>query len=47
MHHSQIRRAMGLRALCDHRYLSVGLEIVGTAARMESTIPTDPDGNRA
>ncbi len=43
VHHSQIRRAIGLGALCDHEILSVGLEIVASAAGMKPTIGVDPN----
>jgi uncharacterized protein (TIGR03083 family) len=44
IHHSQIRRALGLSSLSDRRFLVPGIEVVGAIARLELKIPTPPDG---
>jgi uncharacterized protein (TIGR03083 family) len=44
IHHSQIRRALGLCSLSDRRFLVPGIEVVGAIARLEPKIPTLPDG---
>jgi uncharacterized protein (TIGR03083 family) len=44
IHHSQIRRALGLSSLSDRRFLVPGIEVVGAVARLEPIIPTTPDG---
>lgn len=44
IHHSQIRRALGLSSLSDRRFLVPGIEVVGAIARQEPKIPTTPDG---
>jgi uncharacterized protein (TIGR03083 family) len=44
IHHSQIRRALGLPSLSDHRFLEPGIEVVGAIARLEPNIPTTPEG---
>jgi hypothetical protein len=43
IHHSQMRRALGLSSLSDRRFLEPGIEVVGAIARLEPDIPTDPD----
>ena len=40
IHHSQIRRALGLSSLSDRRFLVPGIEVVGAMARLEPEIPT-------
>jgi uncharacterized protein (TIGR03083 family) len=47
VHHSQIRRALGLPSLAERRFLVPGTEVVGAIARMEPVIPTDGDGGWA
>ena len=43
IHHSQIRRALGLSSLADRRFLEPGIEVVGAIARLNPKIPTGPD----
>ena len=43
IHHSQIRRALGLNSLADRQFLVPGIEIVGAIARMEPDIPASLD----
>jgi uncharacterized protein (TIGR03083 family) len=43
IHHSQIRRALGLSPLSDHWFLEAGVEVVGAIARLEPIVPTTPD----
>lgn len=45
VHHSQIRRAVGLGSLADEPFVRVGVEIAATAAGVEPGIPTQPDGS--
>jgi uncharacterized protein (TIGR03083 family) len=44
VHHSQIRRALGLPSLAGPPFLAAGLEVVAAAARTEPGIPSEPDG---
>jgi hypothetical protein len=44
VHHSQIRRAVGLGSLADDRFLRVGIEVAAAAAGVEPGIATEPDG---
>jgi uncharacterized protein (TIGR03083 family) len=44
IHHSQIRRALGLTSLADRQFLKPGVEVVAAIARMEPGIPTSLDG---
>lgn len=44
IHHSQIRRALGLGSLAEDRFLRPGLEVVAAIARMEPAIPKGPEG---
>ena len=44
VHHSQIRRAVGLGSLAEEPYLSVGIEVAGAAAGVEPGRPSTPDG---
>ncbi|MDA4132883.1 MAG: maleylpyruvate isomerase family mycothiol-dependent enzyme [Thaumarchaeota archaeon] len=44
IHHSQIRRALGLSSLADRQFLMPGVEVVAAIARMEPGIPTSLDG---
>jgi uncharacterized protein (TIGR03083 family) len=47
VHHSQIRRALGLSSLAERRFLVPGMEVVGAIARMEPVIPADGEGGWA
>ncbi len=47
VHHSQMRRALGLSSLDDARFLAAGVQVVGAAVRMEPVIPRDGDGDWA
>jgi uncharacterized protein (TIGR03083 family) len=44
IHHSQIRRALGLSSLADGQFLVPGIEVVAAIARMEPGIPTSVEG---
>jgi uncharacterized protein (TIGR03083 family) len=44
IHHSQIRRALGLSSLADRQFLIPGLEVVAAIARTEPGIPTSLNG---
>lgn len=44
IHHSQIRRAVGLSALAERNFLEAGVEVAGAIARLEPRIPATPDG---
>jgi uncharacterized protein (TIGR03083 family) len=44
IHHSQIRRALGLPSLAERRFLAPGVEVAAAAGRMEAGIP-DHDGD--
>ena len=43
IHHSQIRRALGLSSLSDRKFLVPGIEVLGATARLDPKIPTSPD----
>jgi uncharacterized protein (TIGR03083 family) len=45
IHHSQIRRALGLGSLADPQFLSPGIEVTAAIAQMEPVVPTDPRGS--
>jgi uncharacterized protein (TIGR03083 family) len=45
VHHSQIRRALGLGSLADRQFLSTGIAVVPAMARMEPVIPDDPEAD--
>ncbi len=47
IHHSQIRRALGLTSLADRQFLVPGIQVVGAIARMEPNIPASPDATWA
>lgn len=47
VHHSQIRRAVGLGSLDDHLFLTVGTEVAAAAAGVEPGIPNEPDDSWA
>ena len=44
IHHSQIRRALGLGSLADPQFLRSGIEVAAAIAHMEPVVPTDPAG---
>lgn len=44
IHHSQIRRALGLGSLAERRFLVPGLEVAAAIARAEPGAPERPDG---
>jgi uncharacterized protein (TIGR03083 family) len=44
VHHSQIRRALGLGSLADWQFLRTGIEVAGAMAQMEPVVPTDAEG---
>lgn len=44
VHHSQIRRALGLNSLASEPFLRVGIEVVAAAARVEPSAPSVQDG---
>jgi uncharacterized protein (TIGR03083 family) len=44
VHHSQIRRALGLGSLAEDPFLPVGAEVVATIARGDVVAPADPGG---
>ena len=43
IHHSQIRRALGLGSLADPQFLRTGIEVAAAMAQMEPLIPTDSE----
>jgi len=43
IHHSQIRRALGISSLAEQRFLVPGIEVASAIARMEPGIPTSPN----
>jgi uncharacterized protein (TIGR03083 family) len=45
VHHSQIRRAVGLGSLADPPFLRVGIEVCAAAAGVEPGVPSEPDGS--
>jgi|ERR1700733_2238520 len=45
IHHSQIRRALGLGSLADAQFLVTGLEVVGAIAHLEPVVPADSQGD--
>jgi uncharacterized protein (TIGR03083 family) len=45
VHHSQIRRALGLRSLAESPFLEVGLQVAATAGGVDGGIPATPDGD--
>jgi uncharacterized protein (TIGR03083 family) len=45
IHHSQIRRALGLSSLDDQPLFAVGIEVVGAALGMQPVIPSDDDSD--
>lgn len=44
VHHSQIRRALGLGSLAERRFLVAGIEVAATAGGVTASIPDEPDG---
>lgn len=47
IHHSQIRRALGLSSLANRQFLVPGIEVVGAIVRMEPGIPLSQDASWA
>ena len=47
VHHSQIRRALGLGSLADRQFLEVGVEVVAAIGRVEPGIPPHQEGDWA
>jgi uncharacterized protein (TIGR03083 family) len=45
VHHSQIRRALGLGALSDEPFLGVGVEVVAATAGVEAGVPAGSGGS--
>jgi uncharacterized protein (TIGR03083 family) len=45
VHHSQIRRALGLGSLAEREFLVPGIEVAAVAGRVEPGIPSEPDGD--
>jgi uncharacterized protein (TIGR03083 family) len=45
VHHSQIRRALGLKSLSDHDIVDVGVAVAGAAAGVEVVAPDDDSGS--
>ncbi len=44
IHHSQIRRALGLGSLADRQFLRTGIEVAAAMAQMEPVAPIDSEG---
>jgi uncharacterized protein (TIGR03083 family) len=44
IHHSQIRRGLGLGSLADWQFLCTGIEVAAAMAQMEPVVPTGPEG---
>jgi uncharacterized protein (TIGR03083 family) len=44
IHHSQIRRGLGLGSLADWQFLRTGIEVAAAMAQMEPVVPTDLEG---
>ena len=44
IHHSQIRRALGLGSLAEAPFLRTGIEVAAAMAKMEPLVPSDPEG---
>lgn len=44
IHHSQIRRGLGLGSLADPPFLRTGIEVAAAVAQMKPVVPTDPEG---
>jgi uncharacterized protein (TIGR03083 family) len=45
VHHSQIRRAIGMRSLAERRFLVVGVDVAAATAGVEAVPPADPGGD--
>jgi uncharacterized protein (TIGR03083 family) len=45
VHHSQIRRAVGLGSLADAPFLNVGIQVAAAAAGVEAGIPSEHDAS--
>lgn len=44
IHHSQIRRALGLGSLADRLFLGTGIEVAASMVRVEPLVPGEPEG---
>ena len=44
IHHSQIRRALGLRSLAEWQFLRTGIEVAAAMVQSEPVVPTGPEG---
>jgi hypothetical protein len=44
IHHSQMRRALGLGALAERLFLEIGVEVAAAIGRLVPGMPNDPDG---
>jgi len=44
IHHSQIRRALGLGSLADRQFLGTGIEVAAAMALSEPVVPIGPEG---
>jgi uncharacterized protein (TIGR03083 family) len=44
VHHSQIRRALGMPSLCERRFLEPGVEVYAAITRVEPGVPSDSGG---
>jgi hypothetical protein len=45
VHHSQIRRALGIGSLADDPFLRVGVQVAAAVAGVEAELPSEPDGD--
>lgn len=45
IHHSQIRRALGLGSLADRLFLGTGIEVAASMVRVEPLVPGEPEGD--
>jgi uncharacterized protein (TIGR03083 family) len=44
IHHSQIRRGLGLGSLAEWQFLRTGIEVAASMSQMEPVVPTHPEG---
>jgi uncharacterized protein (TIGR03083 family) len=44
VHHSQIRRALGLESLADRQFVRTGIEVAAAMIQSEPVVPTNPEG---
>jgi uncharacterized protein (TIGR03083 family) len=44
VHHSQIRRALGMPSLADAPFLDIGIDVAASAAGVEAQVPPERDG---